>query len=64
LHRLTLKTNGSGSFRQPCEAALLLSETTRHLEPDALVPRGIVCDDLAALIERLAAHEPGFGLAA
>jgi hypothetical protein len=27
LHRLTLKTNGSGSFRQPCEAALLLSAT-------------------------------------
>lgn len=41
----------------------LLGATTRHIEPDALVTQGIVCDDLAALIERLAAHEPGFRLA-
>jgi hypothetical protein len=34
-----------------------ISNRTRSL------PQGIVCDDLAALIERLAAHEPGFRLA-
>jgi hypothetical protein len=34
-----------------------MSNRTRSL------PQGIVCDDLAALIERLAAHEPGFRLA-
>jgi hypothetical protein len=28
------------------------------------LPMGIVCDDLAALIERLAAHEPELRLAA
>jgi hypothetical protein len=59
-HRLLLPMQGNDAA---FEARRCCFARTRHIEPDALVTQGIVCDDLAALIERLAAHEPGFRLA-
>jgi hypothetical protein len=48
---------GQGAIRCRFARQPGISNRTRSL------PQGIVCDDLAALIERLAAHEPGFRLA-